>query len=237
LRADTFRERLNQAERQQAEQKDSLPRFDLNFPGGTPGDLVRAIEKAMQKPLNAIIPEEYANIKLPTMSVKNVNVPELFEALRISSIKSVAYITGVTPSPMSGGNARQGYSYRLSETSFGFKTAGNPGENSIWIFYEEKPALPPEALSRIPLSCRFYQLSPYLESGYTVEDITTAIETGWKMLNETNAPNISYHKDTKLLIAVGESEQLSLIQDVLSQLALPKEKAANKTNAEKPKDQ
>jgi hypothetical protein len=60
---------------------------------------------------------------------------------------------------------------------------------------------------------------PYLgPSSYTVEDITTAIQTGWKMLGETNMPNVSFHKDTKLLIAFGEEEKLKLIDDVLSQL-------------------
>jgi hypothetical protein len=32
------------------EEKKSLPRFDLDFPGGTPGDLVKAIEKATYRP-------------------------------------------------------------------------------------------------------------------------------------------------------------------------------------------
>ena len=69
-----------------------------------------------------------------------------------------------------------------------------------------------------PKVCRFYQLTPYLET-YKVEDITTAIQTGWKMLGETNPPTISFHKDTKLLIAVGEPSKLQLIDSVLQQLA------------------
>jgi len=49
----------------------------------------------------------------------------------------------------------------------------------------------------------------------SVDDITTAIETGWKMLGETSPPTISFHKDTKLLIAVGEPSKLETIDAVL----------------------
>ena len=45
----------------------NLVKFDLDFPGGTPRQLVEAINKASGKPLNAIIPDESANIKLPPL--------------------------------------------------------------------------------------------------------------------------------------------------------------------------
>ena len=41
--------------------------------------------------------------------------------------------------------------------------------------------------------------------------ITTAMETGWKMLGDKDTPTINYHKDTKLLIAVGEPNRLETI--------------------------
>ena len=65
----------------------------------------------------------------------------------------------------------------------------------------------------------------------SVDDITTAIQTGWKMLGEENPPKISFHKDTKLLIAVGEPDKLEIIDAVLNSLQPP---AAAKT-PEKPK--
>ncbi|HEY9508959.1 MAG TPA: hypothetical protein VIV82_03775, partial [Verrucomicrobiae bacterium] len=106
-------------------------------------------------------------------------------------------------------------------TSYFFKTAPHPTENSIWVFYEEQPTLPPPPA----LVCHFYQLGPLLESGYKVDDITTAVETGWKMLGITNSSRqLNYHKDTKLLIAVGEADALTLIDQVLRQLsATPKD--------------
>ena len=46
----------------------------------------------------------------------------------------------------------------------------------------------------------------------------TAIQTSWKMLGDKDTPNISFHKDTKLLIAVGEPAKLETIDAVLKAL-------------------
>src|SRR5690242_14669816 len=57
-----------------------LTRFDLDFPGGTPKELVAAIQKSMSKPLNVIIPDPFADTKIPALKMKNVDVPQLFRA-------------------------------------------------------------------------------------------------------------------------------------------------------------
>jgi hypothetical protein len=175
-----------------------LKRFDLNFPGGTPKELVEAIEKASGKPLNAIIPDELANMRLPALKMNVVTVPQLFEALGAATTKTQTYM----------------YQNQVSQqlTSYGFKTHRPYGDDEIWHFYYDR-ANPPQE----PKVCRFYQLGPYLDT-YKIEDITTAIETGWKMLGETERPEIKFHKDTKLLIAVGEPSKLVLIESVLAQL-------------------
>jgi hypothetical protein len=172
----------------------NLVKFDLDFPGGTPRQLVEAIVKASGKPLNAVIPEEEADLHLPPLKMRAVDAAELFEALSVASVKTVL---------IPGGTYNSAY---------GFKALGNRSDNSVWYFYHSKPNVTEEKKA-----CRFYQLAPYLES-CKVEDITTAIQTGWKMLGETNPPTISFHKDTKLLIAVGEPSKLQLIDSVLQQL-------------------
>jgi hypothetical protein len=198
----------------------SLTRFDLDFPGGTPEQLVRAIEKTSSKPVNAIIPTAHVDVKLPPLKLKAVTVPQLFEALGQASVKTrqIAQRSGNPGFPQQ--------TYQVGE-SYGFRTAGPTREDSVWFFYYTDQS-PPAS----PVECKFYQLSPYLET-YKVEDITTAIQTGWKMLGETNPPTISYHKDTKLLIAVGDSYKLLLIEQVLSQL--PKEKSVPAKPPEIPK--
>jgi hypothetical protein len=62
-------------------------------------------------------------------------------------------------------------------------------------------------------------LAAYLDRGFTVDDITTAIQSGWKMSGgQSPLPELKYHKETKMLIAYGDPHQLSTIEDVLRTL-------------------
>src|SRR6266566_1562223 len=94
-------------------QEQNLVKFDMDFPGGTPRQLVEAIEKASGKSLNAIIPDEHADLKLPPLKMKSVTVPELFNALQSSSLKRVNQILG-------DGNMMS----TTYQTAYGFKTEG-----------------------------------------------------------------------------------------------------------------
>ena len=190
-------------------QEPALTKFSLDFPGGIPKQLVGAIEKAMGRPLNAIIPEEYADTKLPPLKMSNVDVRQLFQALELASVKREAYVTS-TYGPNSN--------YQQMTTSYGFRTQGPISDESVWYFSVEKPTLPPAQVRTPPKTCRYFSLTPYLDRGQTVDDITTAIQTGWKMLGDDDTPKISFHKETKLLIAVGDPGKLETIDAVLNAL-------------------
>jgi hypothetical protein len=192
--------------------KPGLMRFDLDFPGGTPEDLVAAIQKAMGKPLNAIVRDEFVRMRLPALKMKNVNVAGLFQALEQASRK-----TEIIPTSAYGGGVQGGYtSYQQVISSYGFRNTGEGlTDETIWSFYVEKPNYPGQASGKI---CRFYSLVSYLERGASVDDITTAIDTGAKMLGEASGPEIRFHKDTKLLIAVGEPGKLEIVDAVLKAL-------------------
>jgi hypothetical protein len=192
----------------------TLAKFDLDFPGGTPRELIKAIERSLGQPVNAIIPEDQADVRLPALKMVHVDLVELFRALQRASMKTVTYVTGTSY----GGPGGPYQQYQQAQTSYGFQTESPTiNENSIWYFRCDKPILPP-APGPAPKTCRFYQLGPYLKDR-SVDDITTAIQTGWKMLRLTEVPEISFHRDTSLLIAVGEAGQLKLIEDVLAQLS------------------
>jgi hypothetical protein len=198
----------------------ALTRFDLDFPGGTPAQLVKAIEKAMGKPLNAIISTEDADVQLPPLKMNDVDVSRLFRALETASVKQVRVVTGTY------GNGNQSYTYQ--NLSYGFRTDSSISDNSVWYFHVEKPALPP--VTPVEKICQFYALTPYLDRGFTVDDITTAIETGWKMAGETPTPELNYHKETKLLIAYGEAAKLETIRRVLDTLPSVKDEYWRKMN-------
>ena len=193
-----------------------LTRFNLDFPGGKPKELVAAIQKATGKPLNAIVPDELADVKLPPLKMTNVNVAELFNALmRASRKRPLCHRHDTTAA------GRPNYNYQSFTTAYGFRTEGQATDESIWYFFENKPAMPPDAVTPAGRIARFYLLTPYLERGLTVDDITTAIQTGWKMLGEKETPTISFHKETKLLIAVGDANKLDTIDAVLKALEPP----------------
>lgn len=190
-----------------------LTRFNLNFPGGKPQELVAAIEKATGRPLNVVIPEEYADEKIPALRMTQVTVPDLFRAMEQASFKTIPFRTS------SYGPGQ--YSYQQLTTSISFQTSGAVTDDSIWYFRGRQQ--PPdlsflETKPSIVKISRFYALTPYLEQGLKVEDITTAIQTGWKMLGEKETPSISFHKETQLLIAVGEPGKLETIDAVLNAL-------------------
>jgi hypothetical protein len=189
-------------------QPNDLTKFNIDFPGGTPRELVAAIQKAIKRPLNAIIPEEFTDTKLPPLKMNDVDVSELFHALELASRKSEPYVTTTT-----SGAIR---SFQQKVTGYGFKTDGNISNDSIWYFHVETipgPIVnPPEKISR------FYPLAPYLDRGLNIDDITTAVKTAWVMLGESSPPTISFHKDTKLLIAVGAPEKLQVIDQALAAL-------------------
>jgi len=187
----------------------ALARFDLDFPGGTPAELVAAIQTAQGHTLNAVIPADEAQTLLPPLKLKQVNVKQLFGALYQADTRQ----RGIT-------NSSGGTSY--TNISFGFKT--EPSEtvtnDTVWYFRDDRTLFPPV--------CRFFLLTPYLSNGLTVDDITTAIQTGWKMQGSDTPLRLNFHKETGLLIAVGESAQLGLIDSVLRELGQNSAKTASR---------
>ena len=195
--------------------KPELPKFDLDFPGGTPDKLVQSISKASGRPLNAIIPKEGADVMLPPLKLRHVDAAQIFGVLSAASHRSV---------PVRNGNG----GYSVQDSSYGFRCESKPDQNSVWYFHNTRLSEPPPANW-----IRFYQLNPYLES-YSIESITTAIETGWKMLGIATPPKLSFHKDTGLLIAVGEPDGLRVIDDMLNNLPPKKSDSTPKTPGANP---
>jgi hypothetical protein len=192
-----------------------LTRFSLDFPGGTPKELTFAIEKSMGRPVNAIVPEEHANIKLPPLRMEGATVPDLFRALEQASVRTVPYATVA-------GDQRV---IHQKMTSYGFRTAsGDVTDNTVWYFRVDgldMPALNPEK------SCRFFSLAPYLEQGCTVDEITMVVKTGWEMQAEGATPRLNFNKETRLLIAVGDPAKLETIDAVLAALQTSRRRPAD----------
>ena len=145
------------------------------------------------------------DVQIPPLKMTDVTVGELFRALQMASLKSVKVLTGTFG---------QNEQYQFFESSFGFESSNRQLEdNCVWYFRVKKP-MEPTPIKEI---CRFYQLETLLEKN-RIEDITTAIQSGWEMLHVSKLPQLKYHPETKLLIAVGSEENLTIIESVLEQL-------------------
>jgi len=189
--------------------------FDLDFPGGTPIELVKAMEKAIGKPLNVVVSAEKADFKLQGLKLKRVNAELAFMAMEMASANTVSRTTGTFVDNAGKTQAL----YQGFQESFGFRPVKSGGQ-TVWVFHYNKPF----ALPAPPMSCRFYQLGSYLQeiqekTTLKVEDITTAIQTGWRMMKVEPMPELNFHKETQLLIVVGEQEHLAVIDDVLMALS------------------
>lgn len=185
----------------------ALTKFDLDFAGGTPGELIAAIGKARGQAVNAVVLVEDANLQLPALKMRNINIQQLFSALYEASQVN----RSITTTDARGIPVIQNFG-----SSYGFQSKDrNPNDTSIWYFRAslgDRFAPPTLTVSK------FYQLTPYLKRGLTVEDITTAVQAGWRMAQVTTPPALNFHKETGLLIAVGKPENLATIEDVLEAL-------------------
>ena len=69
----------------------------------------------------------------------------------------------------------------------------------------------------------------YLLESFELEDINAAIRASWEMLSKSSTASLKFHKETKLLIAKGDDEELKLAAEVLKSL---QQAAAVKKQAE-----
>jgi hypothetical protein len=58
----------------------------------------------------------------------------------------------------------------------------------------------------------------HLVDKFKVEDITTAIQTTWKLAGKDAKAELKYHQDTQLLIALANKPQLETVTEVLREL-------------------
>jgi len=184
-----------------------LSRFDLDFKGGPPAALVQAMSKALGKQVNVVVDESDAAVRLPPILVRSATVHDVFTAITMATAREVAV-------PVGGGN----YQFRSVQNTF--QPAGAISDDTVWSFSSNEADTQQnnEVIGKPERSLRHFQLSPYLNEKLTVEDITTAIRTGWEMMGEKDQPELKFHRETGILIAVGNTKLLEQIPQLLQQL-------------------
>src|SRR5689334_8802829 len=89
-----------------------LPKFNLDFPGGTPLQLGAAIQKATGRPLNVIVSDEFASWKLPPLKMNSVDVVQVFRTMEMASQRQEVI-------PLSNG------SYQTASTVYSLRSVEN----------------------------------------------------------------------------------------------------------------
>jgi hypothetical protein len=173
--------------------------------------LVKEISKAQGAPVNAVIADRFEDTRIPKLDLVNVTISEVFDSLERVSQRTVLLPVGMN-------------NYQQGQFGYGFRAVPPISTNSVWVFYSRSPE--DESLRPIPTQgLKVFSLARYLgkpEQGlHSVEDIITAVQTGWKMQKISPLPELTYHPETKLLMAYGQEAHLTLIADVLKQLEPP----------------
>jgi hypothetical protein len=161
------------------------------LPGGRRTDVSQGMREATGEVPNVMIAPTMRDVQLPSFELQNVTMNDVFQALN-----GLSQSTGGT--------------WQLSGSS-----------EAIWVLNPTpKPStIPVAGFQPLPSKrqCRIFPLSRYLND-YTIDDITTAVQTAWGMVGEESDPQLKFHKDTHLLIAVGSDQQLAIMQEVLNSL-------------------
>jgi len=197
----------------------ALSRFDLDFPGGTPGDLVDAIGHSMAKKINVVIADDGKSVRLPAVRVRNATVNDVFTAIAVATRREVAVPTSIAAGMRSGGPQTIQYQYRTVQSQF--QPAGNQiTDDTVWSFVTNEPDVTDAAArgNQPTRELRHFQLRDYISDSLSVADITTAIRSGWEMLGIKNPPDLKFHQETGIMIAAGEPQLLDQIPMVLQQL-------------------
>jgi hypothetical protein len=197
-----------------AENTGDLSRFDLDFRGGSPENLIGAISEAMGKKVNVVIGENAEGIRLPAVRVRNATIADVFSAIATTTRHDVA-----VPVTVGMGGIAQSIQYRTVQSQF--LPASNPvTDDTVWSFVSNEAETQELAAhaTQPARELRHFQLSDYLNDKLTVADITTAIRTGWEMLEIKNPPDLKFHQETGIMIAAGEAKLIDQIPMVLQQL-------------------
>jgi len=187
------------------------PKFDLNFEGGVPQELLAAIATATKERPNVVVHPQCAEAMIPPLQLQSVTAEQVF--ITLNTLHSPLFKDGewrrvplrdaeiwsLTPTPQAEPNqphnspAQGSFQQRLNQVVQGMTTA--------------QPAK----------AARVFNLSAVLDD-YSIDDVTTAISGAWDLMDGAKDTQIKFHKDTQLLIVVGSAGHLAIVQEVLNEL-------------------
>ncbi len=218
--------------------EDPGPRLDFAFDNTPLLEVISVVQdqyqKAAGRPLNVMVPEslrDMARTNLITLNVNQMTVDELFQMLGLASQINVPYISAwnfsggrtvpiisrfdakyeFDPLPLTKSSRSAPLTFLL-RGQFARDTARPELMNQDGIPSRNEPTN-----QEPPRLVQFYSLESVLDR-YSVEDVTTAIKTGWELSGAKTQPTMKFHEETKLLVVAGDQYQHQMVSQVLGSL-------------------
>jgi hypothetical protein len=180
-------------------QRPEWQRMNIDFDGGPPDKLLAVMKKALGQMPNVMIHPDAENVTIPAFKLRDVSAAQVFIAL--NTLNEPPFTNGYwKAAPLPDGE---------------IWTLTMPTSNVLQI--DPTTGLPRGAQNPSNKNCKVLNLTQAL-SEYTVDDVTTAMKGAWDLLNSSTPPTVKFHKDTKLLIIVGDDRQINVANDVLREL-------------------
>ena len=112
-----------------------------------------AIQKATGRPLNAIVPTKFAEVKLPALKMSSVDVLQLFNAMREASHETKTLVESDDRFGGGGGGGGFGGGRRIYNVESGFMTDDSrASDTSVWYFNVRDDGAPEQCFAdRLPL--------------------------------------------------------------------------------------
>jgi len=221
-------------------------RFDIELKGETAEQAVKQLVEKVGYPINVIFTGDSAGFQLPKLQLRKVTLTEFFAAIKAAGhAEEKSGRQGCEFEPVEG--AANIYTFSVIEPApnravkYGWTSSGTPaGPNMIGGGSTPPPALnvtQPVNTSAGPspnvqwatagamVSAKapqkttlFFDLSKILDKTLTIEDVTTAIRTGWTAGSDGKEPDpgaLKFHQESKLLIATGPPEHLEAVSSIV----------------------
>ena len=167
-----------------------------------------ALGQVLGKQVNVIVVDSASKVRLPPVRVRNVTLNDVFTAIATASQREVAVPTG-----------QNMIQYKNVQCRF-LPAGSSITDDTVWSFVSNESEVEEQSLrlNKPNRELAHFQLGDYLNDKLSVEDITTAIRTGWEMLGTKEPPDLKFHKETGIMIAAGDPKLLEQIPLVLQQL-------------------
>ncbi|MGF1448411.1 MAG: hypothetical protein ACFB20_03225 [Opitutales bacterium] len=202
------------AHSQSATQPKTEDRITMDFPGGTPAELIEAIDRALGRPINVILPEGSEKLRMPPVRVADADYGYVLQSIQHG--EQIALTTSRGGSP---GLTTRSITYR----DVGYRWEQN---RDVWVLRIHQVPMEPHVQQ-----VQTVALGSYLER-YRIEDITTAIRLAWDNqpgpASLADSPYVAwtppkpaslhFHEETQLLVAVATPQEIALMQTTLEEL-------------------